>query len=193
MLLCPNGSYTILNLFCKVEKILKGSLNLIPSPSSSVKIQVVNSKVCFRCKGKTWLGVVNFWKQKRFVDIIQQCFALLLQVTFPANNFNYHWRWWYQIQALFNKCFLLSSTLLKIFEKHIFFQSFSRSAQPQKASSREISNTTLPFLIQPMLETPLTMFQRMSWQNTDALLTLRIEDQATVSFLKSYNEIQCFF
>ena len=85
------------------------------------------------------------------------------------------------------------STLLKFFEKHIFFQSFSRSAQPRKASSREISNTTLPFLIQPMLETPLTMFQRMSWQNTDALLTLRIEDQATVSFLKSYNEIQCFF
>merc|ERR1712051_190451 len=56
----------------------------------------------------------------------------------------------------------------------------TRSAQPQKASSREISNTTLPFLIQPMLETPLTMFQRMSWQNTDALLTLRIEDQATL-------------
>merc|ERR1712051_785288 len=56
----------------------------------------------------------------------------------------------------------------------------TRSAQPRKASSREISNTTLPFLIQLMLETPLTMFQQMSWQNTDALLTLRIEDQATL-------------
>jgi hypothetical protein len=83
--------------------------------------------------------------------------------------------------------------LLKVFYKHFFFQSFSRSAQPRKASFREIFNTTLPFLIQPMLETPLTMFQRMSWQNTDALLTLRIEDQATVSFLKSYNDIHCFF
>ena len=33
------------DLFCfKVEKILKGSLNLIPSPSSSVKIQIIAGK-----------------------------------------------------------------------------------------------------------------------------------------------------
>ena len=43
----------------KVEKILKGSLNLIPSPSPSVKIQIIGGKVCLRCKGKTLLGVVN--------------------------------------------------------------------------------------------------------------------------------------
>ena len=41
----------------KVEKILKGSLDLIPSPS--VKIQIMGGKVCLRCKGKTLLGVVN--------------------------------------------------------------------------------------------------------------------------------------
>ena len=41
----------------KVEKILKGSLDLIPSPS--VKIQIMSGKVCFRCKDKTLLGVVN--------------------------------------------------------------------------------------------------------------------------------------
>ena len=34
-----------------VEKILKGSLDLIPSPS--VKIQIMDGKVCLRCKGKT--------------------------------------------------------------------------------------------------------------------------------------------
>ena len=43
----------------KVENILKGSLDLIPSPSSSVKIQIMAGKVCLRCKGKTLLGVVN--------------------------------------------------------------------------------------------------------------------------------------
>jgi hypothetical protein len=41
----------------KVEKILKGSLDSIPSPS--VKIQIMGKKVCLRCKSKTLLGVVN--------------------------------------------------------------------------------------------------------------------------------------
>ena len=45
----------------KVENILKGSLNLIPSPLPSVT--------------------------KKFVDIPQQCFALLPQV-----NFEFHYR-----------------------------------------------------------------------------------------------------
>ena len=43
----------------KVEKILKSSLYLIPSPSNSVKIQIVGGKICLRCKGKILLGVVN--------------------------------------------------------------------------------------------------------------------------------------
>ena len=41
----------------KVEKILKGSLDSIPSPS--MEIQNMVGKVCLRCKGKTLLGVVN--------------------------------------------------------------------------------------------------------------------------------------
>ena len=46
-----------------VEKILKGNLNSIPSPS--LKIQIMGGKVCLRCKGKTLLGVVNkLLKQK---------------------------------------------------------------------------------------------------------------------------------
>jgi hypothetical protein len=40
----------------KVEKILKGSLESIPSPS--VKIQIIGGKVCLRSKGKTLLGIV---------------------------------------------------------------------------------------------------------------------------------------
>ena len=46
-------------LQAKVEKTLKGSLDLIPSPSLLVKIQIMSGKVCLRCKGKTMLGVVN--------------------------------------------------------------------------------------------------------------------------------------
>jgi hypothetical protein len=40
----------------KKEKILKCSLDLIPSPSPSVKIQIMGGNVC---KSKTLLGVVN--------------------------------------------------------------------------------------------------------------------------------------
>ena len=40
----------------KVEKILKGSLDCIPSLSPSVKIQMMGGKVCLRCKSKTLLG-----------------------------------------------------------------------------------------------------------------------------------------
>ena len=36
----------------KVEKILKGSRDLIQSPSLSVKIQIMGGKVCLNCKGK---------------------------------------------------------------------------------------------------------------------------------------------
>ena len=43
----------------KVENILKGGLDSIPSHSISVKIQIMSGKVCLRCKGKTVLGDVN--------------------------------------------------------------------------------------------------------------------------------------
>ena len=73
-------------LQAKVEKTLKGSLDLIPSPSLLVKIQIMSGKVCLRCKGKTLLGIEN----KKLVDITLQCFALLPQVNFPANSLNLH-------------------------------------------------------------------------------------------------------
>ena len=46
-------------LLFKVEKILKGSLDSILSPSPSVKIQIMGKKTSLRCKGETLLGVVN--------------------------------------------------------------------------------------------------------------------------------------
>jgi hypothetical protein len=55
--LCEGGGkYFFLG---KVEKILKGSLDSIPSPSLLVKIQIMGGKVCLRRKSKTLLGVVN--------------------------------------------------------------------------------------------------------------------------------------
>ena len=44
----------------KVEKILKDRLDSIPSPSPSVKIQIMGGKVCLRCKGKTLLDIFVF-------------------------------------------------------------------------------------------------------------------------------------
>ena len=89
----------ILIRLSKVEKILKGSPDLIPSCSLSVKIQIMGRKVCLRRKGKSLLGIVN----KLFV------FKSLL--TTPSNvlplhishnlNFHWRWRWWDQIQATF--------------------------------------------------------------------------------------------
>ena len=46
-------------LFSKEENVLKGNLDLIPSLSPSVKIQIMGRKVCLSCKGKTLLGIVN--------------------------------------------------------------------------------------------------------------------------------------
>ena len=47
------------------------------------------------------------FENKKFVDITQQCFALLPQVNFPANNLNFYWRWrwWDWIQAIFLNLF----------------------------------------------------------------------------------------
>ena len=47
------------------------------------------------------------FENKKFVGITQQCFALLPQLNFPANNLNFHWRWrwWDQFQAIFLNLF----------------------------------------------------------------------------------------
>ena len=79
------------NVFYKVEKMLKGSLDLIPSPPLSVKIQIMGRKVCLRCQRQNTAGrCQQTFENKKYVDITQQCFALLPQVNFPANNLNFH-------------------------------------------------------------------------------------------------------
>ena len=56
---CKKHLSVSLSAYSKVEKILEGSLDSIPSPSPSVKIQIMGGKVCLRCKGKTLLSIVN--------------------------------------------------------------------------------------------------------------------------------------
>ena len=70
-------------LTSKVKKILKGSLDLISSPSPSVKIQIMGRKVCLRHKGKPLMGIVN--KIFIFKSLLTTMFCLY---TFPAHNLN---------------------------------------------------------------------------------------------------------
>ena len=66
----------------KVEKILKGSLDSIPSPSG--KIQIMGGKVCLRCNGKTLLGVANkLLKRKSLLTMPSNVLPLHLKQTFP--------------------------------------------------------------------------------------------------------------
>ena len=53
------ADYFVCLFYIKVEKILKGSLDSIPSPLPSAKIQTMGGKVCLRCKDKILLGVVK--------------------------------------------------------------------------------------------------------------------------------------
>ena len=69
-------------LFLKVEKILKRSLDSIPSPSSSVKIQIMGGKVHLRCKSTTLLGNKLFV----FISLLttpSNVLPLHLKQTFP--------------------------------------------------------------------------------------------------------------
>ena len=73
------------NHICKVEKILEGSLDSIPSPSPSVKIQIMDGKVCFRCRGKTLLGDVNkLFVFKSLLTMPSNVLPLHLKQTFPS-------------------------------------------------------------------------------------------------------------
>ena len=87
-LLATNGSSGMYS--SKVEKILKGSLDSIPSPS--VRIQTMSLKVCLRCKGKTLHGIVSkLLKTKIVLTSPSNVLPYYLpQVNFPANNLNFH-------------------------------------------------------------------------------------------------------
>ena len=84
-------------LFVKVEKISKGSLDSIPSPSPSMKIQTMGRKFCLRWKGKTLLEVC--WHHPAMFCLITS--SKLANIL----NFLWRWRWWDWIQAIFSNLF----------------------------------------------------------------------------------------
>ena len=68
---------------CKVEKILKGSLDSIQSPSTLVKMQIMGGKVGLRSKGKTLLWIVNkLFVFKSLLTMPSNVLPLLLKPTF---------------------------------------------------------------------------------------------------------------
>ena len=55
-----------------------------PSPSHSMKIQIMSGKVCLKCKGKTLLGLVNkLLKTKSLLTSPSDVLPLHLKQTFP--------------------------------------------------------------------------------------------------------------
>ena len=74
----------------KVENISKGSLGLIPSPSPSVKLQIMGGKVCLRCKGYS-IPPPSHWR----------------------------WRWWDRIQAIFLNLFCFNQRIVALFDKRL--------------------------------------------------------------------------
>ena len=79
---------------------------MIQSPS--VKIQIIARKFTWVNNAKhCWVMSTNFL----FSKVSWQCpaiFCLTHQLDFPANNLNFHWWWWDQIQAIFLNLFYFS-------------------------------------------------------------------------------------
>ena len=68
--------------FVEVEMFLKGNLDSIPSPSPSMKIQIMGGTVCLRRKGKTLQGFVNkLLKTKSLLTTPSNAFPLCLKQT----------------------------------------------------------------------------------------------------------------
>ena len=82
---------------------------MIPSSSTSVKIQIIGGKDYLREQGKTLLGIVNKLLNTKS---LLTCFAYTPQANFLAHNLNFHWRWWDQIQATFKFFFYFTLILL---------------------------------------------------------------------------------
>jgi hypothetical protein len=77
----------VMEYFSKVKKIVKGSLDLITFSENSyyeleIFLVVLRQNVAGHCQ--------QTFENKKFVDITQQCFTILPQIDFPANDLNFH-------------------------------------------------------------------------------------------------------
>ena len=73
----------------KVEKIWKGSLDSIPSPSPPMKFKSWTGKFVWGVKAKHCRGLsTNFWKQNVYWHH-PVMFVVLSEGSFPSNNLNF--------------------------------------------------------------------------------------------------------
>ena len=107
----------------KVEKILKGSLDSIPSPSPSVKSQIMGGKFAWGVKAKHCCTLsTNFWKQK-FCWHQPAMFCLYTSSKLSTHNLNFHWRWrwWDWIWVTFSNLFYFTFKFLFLTYIQFFF------------------------------------------------------------------------
>ena len=126
----------------KVEKILKGSLDFIPTPStftfsenSNYGRESCQQILCFQ----------------KFVDNTQQCFAFTPRANFPAHNLNFHWRRRWRGS---NPSYLLKSFLLYIHTSEVLIFIINNHNNPFFLQVRDISPSTndnkfYTFIIKP--------------------------------------------
>ena len=74
----------------KVENILKGSLDSDPITFNFSENSNFRQESLLEVKRQNIAGLCEQTLKQKFVDISQQCFALLPQVNFPVNNLNFH-------------------------------------------------------------------------------------------------------
>ena len=107
----------------QVEKILKGSLDSILSPSPSMKTQIMGRKICWRCKGETLLGVVNKLLGKHPAMF---CLYVSSKLSRPYFEFSLHLKVMGLNQVYLFKSFLLYHTTTLtcqiIVEDHLIVQ-----------------------------------------------------------------------
>ena len=74
----------------KVENILKGSLDSFPITFTCSENSNFGRESLLEMERQNIAGhCQQTFENKKFVDISQQCFALLPQVNFPANNLDF--------------------------------------------------------------------------------------------------------
>ena len=78
---------------------------MISSPSYSMKIQIMDRKVCLRRKKA---NIAGHWRQ---TFCIQKHPAMFVLYTFPNHNLNFQWRWWHRIRAIFLNLFYFTDVL----------------------------------------------------------------------------------
>ena len=107
------------------------------------------------------------FENKKFVDITLQCFALLPQVNFPANNLNFQrrWRWLNWIQAILINLFYFNWLVTYAINAGISYLNFALGSILLETESQRKEQWVglwfcLPLSFQSLVPKP---FSRLYW------------------------------